>query len=59
MTLVTEPYSSQKTRWPRSGQHILAQFTESAVVVYQADSPAIGHFAARHRRFGGENSLLP
>ncbi len=57
MTLVTEPYSSQNTRWPRSGQHILAQFTESAVVVYQAYAPAIGHFAARHKRFGGEFSL--
>lgn len=58
MTLEMEPYSSQKTRWPKRGQHILAQFTESAVIVYQADSPAIGHFAARHKRCGGESSLL-
>src|SRR5919206_3744636 len=57
MTLVTEPYAAQVARWPRAGRHILAQFTDDAVVVYQAYCPAIGHFAARHKFFGGAFSL--
>ena len=36
---------------------ILAQFDAESIVVYQAYRPAIGHFAARHRYFGGEFSL--
>jgi hypothetical protein len=57
MMLVTESYAAQVARWPRAGRHILAQFTADAVVVYQAYRPAIGHFAARHKFFGGEFSL--
>jgi hypothetical protein len=57
MPLVIEPYTTQKARWPRSGRHILAQFDAESVVVYQAFSPAIGHFAARHGYFGGDFSL--
>jgi hypothetical protein len=53
MNLITEPYTSQVARWPASGRHILAQFDAESAVVYQAYSPAIGHFAARHGHFGG------
>ena len=49
MPLTTEPYLVQDPRWPTSGRHILAQFDAESVVVYQAYSPAIGHFAARAR----------
>jgi hypothetical protein len=57
MDLTAEPYMTQVARWPRSGRHILAQFDSESVVVYQAYSPAIGHFAARHGYFGGGFSL--
>jgi hypothetical protein len=57
MNLITEPYLSQQKRWPDSGRHILAQFDDESVVVYQAYRPAIGHFAARHGYFGGGFSL--
>jgi hypothetical protein len=57
MPLITEPYTTQVARWPRSGRHILAQFDAESVVVYQANSPSIGHFAARHGYFGGGFSL--
>ena len=57
MTLVTESYAAHVACWPRAGRHILAQFTDDAVVVYQAYRPAIGHFAARHKFFGGTFSL--
>jgi hypothetical protein len=57
MPLVTESYTTQKARWPTSGRHILAHFDAESVVVYQAYSPAIGHFAAHHGYFGGGFSL--
>ena len=57
MRLATEPYLEQVQRWPRAGRHILAQFDAESVVVYQAYRPAIGHYAARHQRVGGEFSL--
>ena len=52
--LQTELYIDQVQRWPKEGQHILAQFNDEGVVVYQAYRPAIGHFAAEHQYFGGE-----
>jgi len=57
MQLVTEPYLQQVKCWPVSGRHILAQFNDTSVVVYQAFRPTIGHFAAEHGYFGGEFSL--
>ena len=57
MHLITEPYLDQQWHWPASGKHILAQYDETSIVVYQAYRPAIGHFAARHGYFGGEFSF--
>ena len=54
MRLQTAPYLEQEVRWPQEGRHILAQFGSDTVTVYQAYRPAIGHFAARQGRFGGE-----
>ncbi len=53
MALVTEPYLTQVARWPATGRHILAQYDDTSVVVYQAYRPNIGHFAATHGYFGG------
>ncbi|HEX3271634.1 MAG TPA: DUF4291 domain-containing protein [Ktedonobacterales bacterium] len=55
--LMLESYHDQRARWPAEGRHILAQYDEASVVVYQAYRPAIGHYAAQHGRFGGEFSL--
>lgn len=57
MNLLTEPYTIQVARWPKSGRHILAQFDDESVVVYQAYKPVIGHFAATNGYFGREFSL--
>jgi Domain of unknown function (DUF4291) len=57
MNLVSEPYLVQAARWPTSGRHILAQFDDESIIVYQAYRPAIGHFAVKNRYFGGEFSL--
>ncbi len=54
MNLQTEPYLEQVKLWPSAGRHILAQFDETSVVVYQAYNSAIGHFAANNGFFGGE-----
>lgn len=57
MNLAVEPYTQQRQRWPQSGRHILAQFDQETIVVYQAYRPQIGHHAAQHGRFGAGFSL--
>jgi len=57
MTLETAPYLEQREGWPPRGRHILAQYDESRIVVYQAYRPSIARFAAENGFFGGEFSL--
>ncbi|MGZ0165709.1 MAG: DUF4291 domain-containing protein [Planctomycetales bacterium] len=52
MNLPTERYLDQEKRWPSSGRHVLACFDDETILVYQAFSPTIGHFAARNGYFG-------
>ena len=52
MTLELEPYAAQQAHWPAAGRHILAQFDDESIVVYQAYSLEIGRYAAKHGRFG-------
>ncbi len=56
MNLQFQPYLSQKEDWPASGRHIMAQYDEQTIVVYQAYNPAISTFAAKNGYFGGEFS---
>ena len=56
MPLGYEPYSEQVKVWPKDGRHILAQYDDETVIVYQAYCPAIGRCAVEHSRFGGEFS---
>jgi hypothetical protein len=51
------PYAEQVEKWPRAGRHIMAQWDDEGVIVYQAYRPAIGRYATAHGRFGGEWSL--
>lgn len=57
MTVRTEPYLAQASRWPSEGRHILGQYDEESVVVYQAYRHSIGRFAAEQGYFGGEFKL--
>jgi hypothetical protein len=57
MNIRTAPYEHVATGWPDSGRHILAQYDDSTVVVYQAFRSTIADFAVEHQRFGGEFSL--
>lgn len=52
--LPTAPYAEQMKRWPQDGRHILAQFDDDTIVVYQAYRPEIGKFAVEKGHFGGE-----
>ena len=36
MALLLEPYLDRKDRLPKSGHHILAQYDDETIVVYQA-----------------------
>lgn len=57
MSVRVEPYLEQLERWPTSGRHILAQYDDDAVIVYQAYRPSIAEFAVTNQRFGGEWSF--
>ena len=57
MSLILQPYLEQRSEWPREGRHILAQWDDDSIIVYQAYRSSIGHHAARHGRFGGEWSF--
>jgi hypothetical protein len=39
--------------WPSEGKHILAQYDDDSVVVYQAFCPAIAEYAVTNQKFGG------
>jgi hypothetical protein len=52
MKLKTIPYLEQK--WPVEGNHILAQYDNKSIIVYQAYRPSIGQFAARYGHFNSE-----
>jgi hypothetical protein len=56
VVLVTEPYSEQAKVWPKEGRHILAQYDDDTIIVYQAYRPSIGRYAAEHGAFGGDFS---
>ncbi|MFY7670970.1 DUF4291 domain-containing protein [Tenacibaculum sp. MEBiC06402] len=53
MKLKLKKYSEQLKEWPESGYHIMAQYDEEKVIVYQSYRPAIGNFAMKNQFFGG------
>lgn len=50
-------YLEQNKNWPQDGQHIMAQYTDEYIIVYQSYRPAIGHFAVENQYFGGPFKL--
>ena len=54
MTLATATYAEQTKCWPQIGRHILAQFDDETIIVYQAYRPSIGRFAIENGHFGGD-----
>lgn len=53
MNLEICSYQEQVENWPENGRHILAQYDEKSVIVYQAYRKEIGNFAASEGFFGG------
>ncbi|MGL6073444.1 MAG: DUF4291 domain-containing protein [Fimbriiglobus sp.] len=51
--IITENYREQLAIWPNTGRHIMAQFDEDTIWVYQAYNPEIGGYAVEHGGFGG------
>lgn len=48
-----EAYKKKIEQWPVDGKHIMAQFDEDTIIVYQAYSDVIADFAVEHQYFGG------
>ena len=47
----TEPYKLQvQQHWPQRGRHILAQYDEERIIVYQAFCPEIADYAVANQR---------
>ena len=47
----TQLYSEQNDFiWPKEGNHILAQFDEDSIIVYQAYCPEIAEYAVKNQR---------
>jgi hypothetical protein len=46
-------YHEQRIQWPQDGKHILANYDEESISVYQAYCPEIADFAVKHQLFGG------
>ncbi|CAD5113011.1 DgyrCDS2213 [Dimorphilus gyrociliatus] len=52
--LLWEYYLEQEmNRWPTEGKHILAQYDNNSVIVYQAYKPSISDYAVKNQVFGG------
>lgn len=49
----TKKYNEQIKEWPVTGHHIMAQYDDEKVIVYQSYRPAIGNFATKKQYFGG------
>ncbi|MFK7031459.1 DUF4291 domain-containing protein [Flavobacterium oreochromis] len=57
MNLKLKKYTTQLEEWPQSGHHIMAQYDEEKIIVYQSYRPEIGNFAAKNQYFGGAFSF--
>ncbi|MBM7129523.1 DUF4291 domain-containing protein [Dyella mobilis] len=52
----TKNYLELVRSWPQVGRHILGQFDERSIYVYQAYRPSIAEYAVANQRFGGDFS---
>ena len=50
-------YKEQKEEWPQTGHHIMAQYDDEKIIVYQSYRHEIGNFAVKNQFFGGVFSL--
>lgn len=55
MPLQTEQYIEQRARLPVTGKHIIGQFDEEKIIVYQAYNHVIADFAVKNKYLGGSS----
>ncbi|TGL31338.1 DUF4291 domain-containing protein [Leptospira koniambonensis] len=55
--LILQKYNEQRADWPNSGKHIMAQYTDDSIVVYQAFRNEIADYAVSRQHFGGTFSF--
>ncbi len=53
MKLNIKSHKEQIEEWPSEGHHIMAQYNDDEIVVYQSYRPEIGNFAVKNQFFGG------
>jgi hypothetical protein len=54
MKLKIKSYTEQLKEWPEKGHHIMAQYNDEEIIVYQSYRPSKGNFAVRNQYFGGD-----
>ena len=57
MKLNIKKYKEQLQNWPQKGHHIMAQYDDEKIIVYQSYKKQIGDFAVKNQYFGGDFSL--
>jgi hypothetical protein len=57
MKIELKNYKEQIMDWPQSGYHIMAQYDDKKIIVYQSYKKEIGDFAVKNQFFGGGFSL--
>ncbi|MCH2235600.1 MAG: DUF4291 domain-containing protein [Crocinitomicaceae bacterium] len=57
MKVQIKKYKEQLKEWPNEGYHIMAQYDDEKIIVYQSYRPEIGNFAVENQFFGGAFSL--
>lgn len=57
MKIELKKYTEQLNEWPNKGHHIMAQYDNDKIIVYQSYRPEIGNFAAKNQYFGEGFSL--
>lgn len=57
MKLKLKNYKEQIQDWPQEGHHLMAQYDDEKIIVYQSYRKTIGEFAVKNQYFGGPFSL--
>ncbi|KAG2382742.1 hypothetical protein C9374_005322 [Naegleria lovaniensis] len=52
-TITLVPYDQVRDTWPSIGNHIIATYSDDAVLVYQAFNDEIADYALEHQKFEG------
>ena len=57
MNISLASYESQRLAWPKAGKHILAQYDDASIIVYQAFNPRIAKSILEHQNYHSESCL--